>query len=144
MVIQSEVQTAARAAYLDGLEQAALQALTAGATRDEVMTTLSAVIDDYQARQLPMLDMLPCDGETVFDELPEGMIDLPSAAIEFGISRYTLRGWVEGKHIPVRGRLRGSARGGGFLILSKDDILKLKDSPPKRGRPKIRKFAKLA
>ena len=142
-MLQAEVQTAARSARLEGLSEAVLQALTAGASPTDLMATISATITDYQAKQLPMFDMLPCDGETVFDELPEGMIDLPSAAIEFGISRYTLRGWVEGKHIPVRGRLRGSARGGGFLILSKDDILKLKDSPPKRGRPKIRKIAKL-
>ena len=134
-MLQSEVQTAARAAHLDYLGQAALQALTAGATQAELMTSLSAALENYQARQEPLPGLLPCDRELVFDELPEGMIDLPSATRVFGISNQTLHSWVKTGRVLSMGRIRGPARGGGLIVLKKDDILRQIEKPPKRGRP---------
>ena len=137
-MLQSEVQTAARAAHLDGLGQAALQALAAGATRDEVMTTLSAVIDDYQARQLPLLAMSPCDGqELIYDELPDGMIDLPAAAQRFNLPTATLHTWLRKSHINSYGRRRASAPGGGTIVLNEAEIAAYIEAPkPKGGRPR--------
>ena len=136
-MLQSEVQTAARAAHLDYLGQAALQALTAGATQAELMTSLSAALENYQARQEPLPGLLPCDGEIVFDELPEGLIDLPSAARIFNLSAATLHMWTRKRHIHSYGRLRASAPGGGLLLLKESEIAACIDSPkPKGGRPR--------
>ena len=136
-MLQSEVQTAARAAHLDYLSQAALQALTAGATQAELMTSLSAALENYQARQELLPGLLPCDGEMVFDELPEGMIDLPTATRKFDTSRSTLHSWVQRGHIRSYGRLRGAAIGGGLVILKESEIIEHSLSPKsKGGRPK--------
>ena len=136
-MLQSEVQAAARAAHLDDLGQAALQALTAGATRDEVMTTLSAVIDDYQARQLPMLDMLPRDDSPIYSETPDGLIDLPSAAKELGVATAQIRVWLAKGYITSYGRLKAPAPGGGFHSLKMDEITAYREGPRnKGGRPK--------
>ena len=136
-MLQSEVQTAARAAHLDDLEQAALQALTAGVTRDEVMTTLSAVIDHYHGRQDPMPGLLPCDdSDRIFDELPDGMIDLPSAAKKHRINRSTIRHWVKTGKVPCQGRIKGSATGGGYLLIYETDLIDYLSAPrDKGGRP---------
>ena len=135
-MLQSEVQTAARAAHLDYLSQAALQALTAGATQAELMTSLSAALENYQARQEPLPGFLPCDAEMVFDELPPGLIDLPSAARKYAIPRRTIQTWVRTNKVRSYGRLKGSARGGGYLLVDERELVDYHGCPKSRGRPK--------
>jgi hypothetical protein len=49
-------------------------------------------------------------------ELPEGLIDLPSAAKKYGIPGSTLRNWVQRRKLPRCGRLRARADGGGYIV----------------------------
>ena len=136
-MLQSEVQTAARSTRLEYLGYAALQALTAGASPTELMATISTTIDDYQARQPALPGLLPCDDgkERIFDECPDGLIDLPSAANEYGINKRRLQRWIENGHIQAKGRIRASAPGGGVWLVSHTDIKQLLKCPPKNGRP---------
>ena len=58
----------------------------------------------------------------IYTELPEGLIDLPSATRKYGCGRSRLHGWVKRGVIRVRGRLKGAARGGGYLVVKEADI----------------------
>ena len=76
------------------------------------------------------------DADRVFTELPEGLIDLPSAARKYGISRSTLHNWIRGGHVKIQGRLKGSAQGGGFYVLEESELLAYMEAPRnKGGRP---------
>ena len=138
-MLQAEVQTAARSARLDGLSDAVLQALTAGASPTDLMATISATITDYQASiQESIPGLLTCDdAEVIYDELPDGLIDLPRAAIDFGISQQTIHTWIRAGKLCKKGRLRGPAKGGGYLLLCKVELSQRVNEPRSRGgRPK--------
>ena len=55
----------------------------------------------------------------IYQNVPPGYISLPSAAAHYGISRHTLRSWVHRGMIRMIGRVRGAARGGGFILLNR-------------------------
>ena len=138
-MLQSEVQTAVRSARHEALSEAVFQALTAGASPTDLMATISATITDYQASiQETTLGMLPCDdGEVIYDELPDGLIDLPTAAIDLGISRHTIHTWIRAGKLSKKGRLRGPAKGGGYLLLCKVELSqRLREPRNLGGRPK--------
>ena len=138
-MLQAEVQTAARSASLEGLSEAVLQALTAGASPTDLMATISATITDYQAsRQESIPGLLTCDdAEVIYDELPDGLIDLPTAAQKFKLPTATLHTWLRKSHIHSRGRRRASAPGGGVLVLDEAEIAEYIVAPkPKGGRPR--------
>ena len=63
--------------------------------------------------------------------LPEGLIDLPSAAKKYGIPVATLRRWIQREKLPRRGRLRGRAPGGGYIVTEEAMILHCRDNPRK-------------
>ena len=78
-------------------------------------------------------DELP-DG--IFSEVPEGLIDLPSAASKFGCSLGRLHSWIARGHLQVHGRLRAPARGGGYRLVSEEEVIQHMRMPPnKGGRP---------
>ena len=138
-MLQSEVQTTARTARLEGLSEAVLQALTAGASPTDLMATITDTITDYQASTQDYIPgLLPCDGkEPIFNECPPGLIDLPSAAKELGVAPAQLRVWLARGHIKSYGRLKGPAAGGGFHLLKMVELLAYKLGPRnKGGRPK--------
>ena len=64
------------------------------------------------------------DENTVFLELPEGLIDIPSATVKYKLSRATLRSWVTRGHIRTFGRLKGAAPGGGYLVVNESELVK--------------------
>ena len=74
---------------------------------------------------------------TVYTELPPGLIDLPSAAQKYGLNQWTLRNWVRKGHLKMYGRLKGSAKGGGFILVRESELRLYKDMPKsKGGRPR--------
>ena len=77
------------------------------------------------------LDELP-----IYDELPKGLIDLPTAGKKYGLNVRTIRGWVNKGKLEAAGRLRGPAPGGGYLVVSEDELLVHIAEPRSRGRPK--------
>ena len=68
--------------------------------------------------------------------LPEGLIDLPSASKKYGIPVKTLRSWIYLGKLPKRGRLKARAPGGGYIVTVEADIEYCRDHPRKRGRKK--------
>ena len=69
-------------------------------------------------------------------ELPEGLIDLPSASKKYGISVITLRSWVQRGKLPRLGRLRGASPGRGYIVTDDAMIPYCRDNPRKTGRKK--------
>lgn len=70
-------------------------------------------------------------------ELPEGLIDLPSASKQYGISVVTLRSWVQRGELPRLGRLRARSPGGGCVVTDEASIVYCRDHPQKGGRKKL-------
>ena len=81
----------------------------------------------------------PDTGEVIYDELPAGLIDVPTAVREYSISRSTLSTWRRQGKLHRRGRLRAAAPGGGYNVFSREDVQRLISAPVnKGGRPKKR------
>lgn len=66
-------------------------------------------------------------------ELPDGLIDLPSASKKYGIKPATLRMWVQRGRLPRRGRLRGPSPGRGYIVTVEAEIKHCRDNPRKPG-----------
>ena len=64
-------------------------------------------------------------------QLPEGLIDLPTASKKYGIPVDTLRRWVQRGKLPNCGRLRAKAPGGGYILTVEDGIEFCRDNPRK-------------
>ena len=117
------------------------RALDAGLEVDEiarVVTERAALFNELQ-------DDVPTDKFQQFDEnaihergaLPEGLIDLPTASREYGVNGSTLRRWVISGKIPSRGRLKAPARGGGYVVVSEEELVNYINAPRNRGgRPR--------
>ena len=123
---------------LNRLGEAITDALSVGTTRQDIVSTVATALAKAEAKEseLTGLDAGP-QGCPIFPELPEGLIDLPSAAAKYGLPLYRLRTWVQRGHLTVIGRLRAPSPGGGYLILSEKELVKHMASPPnKGGRPK--------
>ena len=77
------------------------------------------------------------DPETVYTELPPGLIDLPSAVRKHGLRSSTVYDWIRHGHVRPQGRLKAPARGGGYLVVREDDLLAYLKAPRnKGGRPR--------
>ena len=96
---------------------------------------ISMVTDVYNAPQVNNAEPAPA-AEVIYDELPEGLIDLQSAATVHGCNVRTLQSWVDRGVLKVHGKLRRSAPGGGVRLVSKADLAERLTNPVKRGRPK--------
>lgn len=108
-------------------------------SKDVIVSLVSqrfdSLTDAEATRQLEPEAALP--GDVVYDELPEGLIDLPSAQERYGISRWSVYRAVEKGHINFCGRLRASARGGGYLLVDEAALVNYMASPKsKGGRPR--------
>ena len=78
----------------------------------------------------------PPTADVVYDELPDGLIDLPSACRKYGVNRQTANGWMRKGQIPYLGKIKAPARGGGYNVTSLSAFLARKDADPaKGGRP---------
>ena len=74
-------------------------------------------------------------------ELPEGLIDLPSAAAkysaEYGVSEGAMRQWVNRGRVAKAGRVKAPARGGGYLVVDEHELVEFMAQPRnKGGRPR--------
>ena len=115
---------------------AASDALALGVSREQLMNILTDDISGaVEERPRPAL---PSEGEyPVYAELPDGLIDLPSAARRYGVNRVTLWRWADRGSIKIYGRLKGSAAGGGYLLLNEEELRSYISAPRnKGGRPK--------
>ena len=102
---------------LDHLGVAIGDALESGVSAKEILTMLLAVASEQETEQPQLPGFPPERQDSVFDELPEGMIDLPTAAEKYGVPKRNLQAWVYRGRLQSYGRLRGSAPGGGLHIV---------------------------
>ena len=127
---------------LERLGHAVAEALDEGVTQQELMSVVLTTVATYTPPMLMSLsDEADCENspapDTVYTELPPGLIDLPSAAREFGIASSTLHMWLARGHIKSYGRLKGYAKGGGMHLLKATEILARQGAPAnKGGRPR--------
>ena len=96
----------------------------------------SMVTDTYNAHQVNGAEPTG-DGKRIYDTLPDGLIDLPSACRKYGVNSQTANGWMRKGMIPLMGKLRAPARGGGYNITSERSFKECMSSPKKLGgRPR--------
>ena len=110
-----------------------------GATKDDILTVIELKVAEHEsALQDRVPEFLANDQDTVYTELPPGLIDLPSAAKKYGMNRGTLRNWLELGHIKKYGRLKGAATGGGFILLAEQEVMDRINAPRQSGRPRTK------
>ena len=73
------------------------------------------------------------DPETVYTELPPGLIDLPSAVRKHGLRSSTVHDWIRQGHVMPQGRFRAPARGGGYLVVREEDLVAYLGLPVTKG-----------
>ena len=122
------------------LRSAIEDALAAGVvTRDEILDMVPTIDPQSGNGHETAVPATSADDLPIYTELPEGLIDLPTAMRKYGCHRQRLNNWVARGRLKVYGRLRGPARGGGYLVVSEDDLQSRLNGPlDKGGRPRKR------
>ena len=113
----------------------ARELLESGYTKEDLDSLLTTVPEPTGVQE--RLPHFPDDDpDTVYTELPPGLIDLPSASKKLGIPVRTIRSWIKRGRLTVRGRLKSPSPGGGYLVVSNDELLTFASAPrDKGGRP---------
>ena len=117
-----------RKAFQDAIERAQKN----GLSPDDLVSMITAAENDVS----PANGVHPVEPDDIIYEpgnLPEGLIDLPSASKRYGISGNTLRAWVRRGKLPEVGRLRGPTARGGYIVTVEAEILRCRDNPRKPG-----------
>ena len=125
----------------EAARKAIAEAVAGGVPRDELHKMVVLVPNPALDNELmPPLQGLEPESPPIFDTLPPGFIDLPSAGREYGVNRQTLHSWLKAGHITQVGRLRGRSPGRGFVVVSEQELLAYMNAPRnKGGRPKKQK-----
>ena len=64
----------------------------------------------------------------VYDEVPAGLIDLPSAARKYCVTRNSLHKRLRTGSLRAHGRLNGGVRGVGIILLSEGELARVAES----------------
>ena len=103
-----------------------------GLSLDDMASMITAAVNHESSNR----SVHPTEADDVVYEpgnLPEGLIDLPSASKKYGIPVKTLRSWVHRGKLPRCGRVRARAAGGGYIVTIDDEIPRCRDNPRKPG-----------
>ena len=117
-----------REAFLAAIERAREEGLSPA--------DMASMITAATEPQPPANGVHPTEPDDVIYEpgnLPDGLIDLPSASKKYGIKPATLRMWVQRGRLPRRGRLRGPSPGRGYIVTVEAEIAYCRDNPRKPG-----------
>ena len=110
------------------VERAIEYARQDGLSADEI----TAMVASEQASIANNPQEVPAEErERIFDVLPDGLIDLPSASRKYNIPVRTLQSWVKRGKLPRRGRLKARAAGGGYIMTEEAAIPYCRDNPRK-------------
>ena len=110
------------------------EVLQAGVTGKDLDDLLTAAIEDH-TQQTHLPDCSENGVDTVYTKLPPGLITVPDAAKKYGINRRTIQAWLRQSKLDKKGRLRGSARGGGYVLMSEEELVHYMNTPRPLGRP---------
>ena len=123
--------------YGNNPKRAAFRAAIERAREDGLSTAeMASMITTVDNEPRPTNGVHPTESDDVIYEagnLPEGLIDLPTASKKYGIRVETLRRWIQRGKLPKCGRLRARAPGGGYILTVESEILYCRDNPRKRG-----------
>ena len=84
------------------------------------------------------------DPDRVYRELPPGLIDLPTASKKYCVKPGTLWFWVRKGNLGSKGRLKGPATGGGYLVICEEELVAYIEAPRNKGGRPPRKSRKNA
>ena len=118
----------ARSNGTETVAEAVREALSDGASRQEIARVVSAVLN-------PPRQQKPRNGPASHREAPQGTLTFSEAASKYSLSPRTIQGWVRTGRLSEAGRLRASARGGGKVLIVEAELVALLTNPPRRGRP---------
>ena len=77
------------------------------------------------------------EGVVIYEKLPPGLIDLPTARDRYGKNIAAMREWVKKGHVRKVGLRRAPARGGGYIVVDEGQLVAYMNCPKdKGGRPK--------
>ena len=123
-MLKSGARNGSNPRALNRLGEAVAEALDSGVSEEELQTMLKTAVAEHQTGHQTWLPGFPNEGQdTVYDELPPELVDLRTAASEYGCSIHRLRSWVHRGHIKSLGRLRGRAPGGGVHVVSREELM---------------------
>ena len=120
-------------ALRSGIKAEAIADMVAERTIYHEVATPSDIAEflDHHRDETPPNDA----GAVIYDELPPGLIDLPSASRKYGIRVRTIRNWVNRGHLDKVGLLKAPARGGGYFVVDEAALVQYLDAPRRGGRP---------
>ena len=126
-MVDSQVHRNGHSQAADFADLVAAEAERQGLSRVDVVMALLQIEKNGKADMgvQGSLPGWPTDPDQVFDSVPEGFVTLPCAARQYSLNRQTVRNWVNRGHLRVYGRLKGSAQGGGFILLNEDELQQL-------------------
>ena len=138
------VESMLRTPVIARLGTAIAEALEEGVTQQELMSVVLTTVSTYtpsmkmsQANEDECEDFQAPGPDTVYNELPPGLVTISDAAREYDLNRWTIRNWVRKGALKTHGRLKGSAKGGGFILINEADLQVCMYLPKdKGGRPK--------
>ena len=117
------------------LERAITDAFDSGIKVDDI----TAMVAQAERTYMNQIHGLEPDPERIFNELPEGLITVPALVKKHGANRSTIAQWIKRGKLLRYGRLKGSARGGGYSVVSEQAAMVLLNAPTdKGGRPRKR------
>ena len=102
---------------LDHLGQAIIDALESGVSAKEILIMLQAALVQQEAEQRRLPEVPANSQHLIYSELPDGMIDLPTAAGKYDVPKTNLQSWIYRGRLHSYGCLRRSGPGGGSHIV---------------------------
>lgn len=124
----------------EDLQVAIDQAISSGWTRDEIESLVAGrivTLNELASETLVGVATPKDEGVVIYDELPPGLIDLPTASRKYGVKNATMRYWISKGHIKLAGRKKAPAAGGGYAVVCEDKLFDYIKAPRnKGGRPK--------
>ena len=123
----------------DELKGVISDALAAGVlTKDDILDMVSTAESPTSASgHTPAGPTIGTDDLPIYTELPEGLIDLPTAARNYGCQLQRFYMWVRRGQLKAHGRLRASSPGGGYIVVSQTELAtRMNTVREKGGRPR--------
>lgn len=134
---QVQYEGGQQALVLDRWMRATREALRPGTSEEDLHTMLQTAADNLLRGDVHHGDAPPHTPDTVYDELPPGLIDLRSAVAKYSINRNTLQTWIQNGRLQTFGRLKAPAAGGGYRLLSEAELVDYLVEPRSTGgRPR--------
>ena len=134
-----ELQSAIDQALRSGVDAEAIAHMVAERVKAHRVSDANDIVGVLDAPETPPEDA----GDIIYEpgELPDGLIDLPSAAArysdKYGVSEDAMRQWVNRGRVAKAGRVRAPARGGGYIVVCESELVEFMAQPRnKGGRPR--------